>query len=55
MVLLSAPGISGHRKAAFNRSLKTKADITRDCLVPSSRISFRSHPHSGEAIVNTYP
>jgi hypothetical protein len=26
-----------------------------DCLVPSRRISFRSNPHGGEAVVNTYP
>ena len=27
----------------------------RDCLVPRGRISFRSNPHGGEAVLNTYP
>jgi len=35
--------------------VRPKADIARDRLVPSRRISFRSNPHGGEAVVNTYP
>jgi len=54
-VMSAFVGKADMMRTCFDVRFWPKADIARDCLVPSRRVSFRSNPHGGEAVVNTYP